>query len=93
MGTLYLSIKAISTLALYGTKAHEQHMLLFLTMGKMSFRHPGSELPYDGNIRINKEFELPIDFKGKAETSSASSERDSYKKCVITLKCKYKTST
>ncbi|CAI4950016.1 CRE_collapsed_G0031420.mRNA.1.CDS.1 [Saccharomyces cerevisiae] len=89
MGTLYLSIKAISTLALYGTKSHRATYAIVFDNGENVVQTPWESLPYDGNIRINKEFELPIDFKGKAETSSASSERDSYKKCVITLKCKY----
>ncbi|QHS74318.1 Bud4p [Saccharomyces paradoxus] len=89
MGTLYLSIKAISTLALYGTKSHRGSYAIVFDNGENVIQTPWESLPYDGNIRIDKEFELPIDFIKKGDSSSASSERDGYKKCVITLKCKY----
>ena len=89
LGTLYLTVKGISTLALYGTKSHRATFSIVFDNGENVIQTSWESLPYDGNIRINKEFELPIDFMKNKDSSSVSSGESSYKKCTITLKCKY----
>ncbi|CAI4043962.1 Bud4p SKDI_10G2910 [Saccharomyces kudriavzevii IFO 1802] len=90
MGTLYLTVKGISTLSLYGTKSHRATYAIVFDNGENVIQTPWEALPYDGNIRINKEFELPINFVMNSESSSAISKENNYKKCVVTLKCKYR---